>query len=116
MNNQKIKFGVVGVGHLGKHHVKHLAKFDFIDLIGIYDINVVEAQEVANIYNVPIAKCVDQLLKESDAISILAFGLLDFIISAFSGGKITTASNKIIFEKRSGKIDVLYIAIAPPIL
>ena len=32
MDNKKIKFGVVGVGYLGQHHVKHLAKFNFIDI------------------------------------------------------------------------------------
>ena len=32
MDNKKIKFGVIGVGYLGKYHVKHLTEFDFIDL------------------------------------------------------------------------------------
>ena len=53
MGNKKIKFGVVGVGYLGKHHVKHLSKFNFIDLVGIYDVNQKLMKEVANTYNVP---------------------------------------------------------------
>ena len=50
MNNKKIKFGVVGVGYLGKHHVKHLSQFDFVDLIGIYDVNQKLMAELLNFY------------------------------------------------------------------
>ena len=35
----KIKIGVVGVGHLGKHHVNHFTKIEDAKLIGVYDIN-----------------------------------------------------------------------------
>jgi len=71
MNNKKIKFGVVGVGYLGKHHVKHLAKFDFIDLIGIYDVNQKLMQEVSSAYNVPSMSSINDLLKKVDAVSIV---------------------------------------------
>ena len=50
MDNKKIKFGVVGVGYLGKHHVKHLSQFDFVDLIGIYDVNQKVMAEIAETY------------------------------------------------------------------
>ena len=71
MNNKKIKFGVVGVGYLGKHHVKHLSKFDFIDLVGIYDVNQELMQEVANTYNVPYVQSLNDLLQKVDAVSIV---------------------------------------------
>lgn len=71
MGNKKIKFGVVGVGYLGKHHVKHLSKFDFIDLVAIYDINNQVLEEVSHHYNVPAAKSIDELLKKVDAVSIV---------------------------------------------
>ena len=71
MNNKKIKFGVVGVGYLGKHHVKHLAKFDFVDLVGIYDVNKGLMQEVSSAYNVPSMESLNELLKKVDAISIV---------------------------------------------
>ena len=63
MDHKKIKFGVVGLGYLGKHHVKHLAKFDFIDLVGIYDTNKSLMVEMSNTYNVPACKSLNQLLK-----------------------------------------------------
>ena len=71
MDNKKIKFGVVGVGYLGKHHVKHLSKFDFIDLIGIYDINNQLSEEVSHEYSVPAEKSLNELLKKVDAVSIV---------------------------------------------
>ena len=71
MDNKKIKFGVVGVGYLGQHHVKHLSKFDFIDLAGIYDINTSLMLEMSKKYNVPTCESLNQLLNKVDAISIV---------------------------------------------
>jgi predicted dehydrogenase len=71
MNKKKIKFGVVGVGYLGKHHVKHLAKFDFVDLVGIYDTNKNLMTEIANMYNVPLVKSLNELLNQAEAISVV---------------------------------------------
>ena len=71
MDNKKIKFGVVGVGYLGQHHVKHLAKFDFIDLVGIYDANKSLMNEISQTYNVSVYESLNQLLNKVDAISIV---------------------------------------------
>ena len=71
MGNKKIKFGVVGVGHLGQHHVKHLAKFDFVDLIGIYDANKSLMVEISKTYKVPTYESLNQLLNKVDAVSIV---------------------------------------------
>ena len=71
MNNKKIKFGVIGVGYLGKYHVKHLSEFYFIDFVGIYDINTTLAESLASDYNLPVANSLDELLNKSDAISIV---------------------------------------------
>ena len=35
----KTKVGVIGVGHLGKHHVQHFSNITDVDLQGVYDIN-----------------------------------------------------------------------------
>ncbi|SVB30309.1 uncharacterized protein METZ01_LOCUS183163, partial [marine metagenome] len=37
MATDQPKIGVVGVGHLGQHHVKHLAKMKRVCFSGIYD-------------------------------------------------------------------------------
>ena len=41
-----IKVGVVGVGHLGQHHVKHYASIKEADLIGLFDIDPSQAKKV----------------------------------------------------------------------
>ena len=71
MNNKKIKFGVVGVGYLGQHHVKHLSKFDFIDLIGIYDTNKSLMSEISKTYKVSAYESLNKLLNKVDAVSIV---------------------------------------------
>ena len=71
MENKKIKVGVIGVGYLGKHHVKHLAGFDFIDFVGIYDINIGLAENIASNYNLHVAHSLDELLNKTDAVSIV---------------------------------------------
>ena len=35
----RIKIGVIGVGHLGKHHVKHLSEISEANLIGVFDMH-----------------------------------------------------------------------------
>ena len=36
---KKINIGVVGVGHLGEHHVKHLQSIESFNTIGFHDTN-----------------------------------------------------------------------------
>ena len=37
MRNEPIKVGVIGVGHLGQHHVKHYVSLKDANLVGIVD-------------------------------------------------------------------------------
>ena len=39
MNDKKPKIGVVGAGHLGKHHIKHLSNHKGVDFVGVFDTN-----------------------------------------------------------------------------
>ena len=39
MLKKPINFGVIGVGHLGQHHVKHYKSIEDANLIGIFDID-----------------------------------------------------------------------------
>ncbi len=44
----KIKVGVIGVGHLGKLHTKMFSKIPNCNLVGIFDTNTVQAKLVAD--------------------------------------------------------------------
>ena len=72
MNTSKnLKVGVIGVGHLGQHHVKHFASLVNTVLVGVYDLNPTRANEIANLYNVKSYNTIDALLSSCDAISIV---------------------------------------------
>ncbi len=71
MNSKKINLGVIGVGYLGKYHVKHLSQFECVNLVGIYDINENLMNEVSNQYQVPTAPSINELYKKAEAISIV---------------------------------------------
>ncbi len=72
MNTSKqVKVGVIGVGHLGQHHVKHFASLPDADLQGIYDLDTTRANEIAKQHKTKSFNNVDELLSTCDAISIV---------------------------------------------
>ena len=71
MPNKKIKIGVLGVGHLGQHHVKHLKNIEYVNLIGIFDINFIQASKIASKYDTKAFKSMSTLIKKADALSIV---------------------------------------------
>ena len=71
MNSHKINIGVIGVGHLGQHHVKHYSNMDNINLLGVYDTDSVRAKKIAAAYNTKYFKEANELMKKCDAISIV---------------------------------------------
>ena len=71
MKRKKIKLGLIGLGHLGKYHLKHLASFDFLEIVGIYDLDEKVTDDLALEYNLPIAKSLEKLLDIAEAVSIV---------------------------------------------
>ena len=55
---KKVKIAVVGVGHLGKHHVKHYSKLDNVDLVGVFDTDLQISKSIAEKYKVRILKII----------------------------------------------------------
>ena len=49
---KKVKIGVVGAGHLGKHHIKLLANHSLVDFIGFFDTNQDSAESVSKQFDV----------------------------------------------------------------
>ena len=46
-NPNTISIGVIGVGHLGQHHARHLSQLSNINFIGVYDNNKHRCNEIA---------------------------------------------------------------------
>lgn len=70
MTNQPIKVGVVGVGHLGRLHVKQLNQVAEARIAGIYDIDPQRMTEISKEFNVRPFHTFAGMLEESNAIVI----------------------------------------------
>ena len=71
MSSRKISIGVIGVGHLGQHHVKHYSNMNNINLLGVYDSDSVRGKKIAKTYNTKYFEEVNELMQKCDAISIV---------------------------------------------
>ena len=71
MINEPINIGVIGVGHLGQHHVKHYNKIRNANLIGIFDVDSNRAAKIGKKYDVPVFENVEDLLNKVDGVSIV---------------------------------------------
>ena len=67
----KIKTGVVGVGHLGQHHTKHYTKIKSVELVGVYDIDKAQAKKIAKEFKTKAFSSLDEMLDLVDGVSIV---------------------------------------------
>lgn len=69
---ERLKIGVIGVGHMGKNHVRNLSdETRYFELIGVYDSNQKQAEEIAAQFNTKAYKDMDELLDNVDAVSVV---------------------------------------------
>lgn len=71
MNQQKIKIGVLGAGHLGKIHIKLLKNITTAELVGFFDANLAHAQQVSEELQVPFFETQQQLFEATQALDIV---------------------------------------------
>ena len=69
--DKKVNLGIVGVGHLGKHHVKHIAAIDNVECVGFYDIDRARAVLIEKKYKVKSYDSLETLLSDCDAVTIV---------------------------------------------
>jgi len=67
-----LKVGVFGVGHLGKFHLNNWKEIPGVELIGFYDPDDTNANEVTEKYKLKRFDNPDDLLNEIDAVDIVA--------------------------------------------
>lgn len=70
--SDKLRIGVIGVGHLGTHHVKMLLQIPAAELVGIYDIDDERMNSLAKEFGVRTFSSAESLLREVRAVSIVA--------------------------------------------
>ena len=67
----KIKVGVLGVGHLGRLHASLYKEISTAEVIGIYDTNREKAEKLAEELNLQLFNNSKDLLKSVDAVNIV---------------------------------------------
>ena len=68
----RLRVGVVGVGHLGKHHARLLGAMPDVDLVGIADVDRERASAAAAATGARVFTDANDLLGQVDAVSIAA--------------------------------------------
>ncbi|MBI4930293.1 MAG: Gfo/Idh/MocA family oxidoreductase [Bacteroidetes bacterium] len=66
-----IKIGLLGVGHLGKIHLKLLKEIPQFQVIGFFDSDKEKSQKVQKEFNVPAFDSADKLISLCDAVDIV---------------------------------------------
>ena len=70
MKKDKIRIGVIGVGHLGEYHVQKYRALQTVELVGIVDTNPVRSNEIAERYDTRIYEERHQILDRVDGVSL----------------------------------------------
>ena len=71
MNDNQVRIGVIGVGHLGQHHVKHYKTLDNVELIGVFDIDRERSLDISKKFDVKVFDDLNSILENVDALSIV---------------------------------------------
>jgi predicted dehydrogenase len=67
---EKIKIGVIGVGHLGSLHAKMLSTIGAVKLTGVFDADIERSKKVAEEFQTNAFHSIDEMLEKVDAVSI----------------------------------------------
>jgi len=67
---EKLRVGVVGVGHVGFHHARNLARMEEVDLVGVADTDPVRLAYVGRELGVQTYSSGHELLPHVDAVSV----------------------------------------------
>jgi len=66
----KLRAGLIGAGHIGRFHTRHLSQHKDWDCAGIFDSDPARAKLVGAEFNVPVARDYQELIQASDALFI----------------------------------------------
>ncbi len=68
--SESLRVGVIGVGHLGRHHARIYSSLSSVSVVGISDTDAVRGREIADEFNVVFYPNSQELLSLVDAVSV----------------------------------------------
>tara|TARA_B100000965_G_scaffold301208_1_gene259776 strand:- start:2770 stop:3753 length:984 start_codon:yes stop_codon:yes gene_type:complete len=71
MSDKKPKIGVVGAGHLGRHHIKHLSKHSDVEFVGVFDVNKESLKNICSEFSVDPIENLENLIDSCDGVHIV---------------------------------------------
>lgn len=80
---QKLKTAVVGVGGLGRHHLKWLAQLPHSELVGLYDIDSEKSAKYAAEYGTTAFASLDEVARNAQAVSVVVPTTAHFEVASF---------------------------------
>ena len=80
---QKVKTAVVGVGGLGRHHLKWLSQIPSSELVGLYDIDREKSEKYAAEYGVAAFGSLDEVAHSAQAVSVVVPTTSHFEVASF---------------------------------
>jgi predicted dehydrogenase len=92
---EKLRIGIVGVGHLGKLHLKNLLEIKNVEFSGLYDIDPDKASSVAQEFKVKKFDSLEELFKNCDGVIIATT-----TSNHFEVGKLALENNLHIFVEK----------------
>jgi predicted dehydrogenase len=66
----KLRVGVIGVGHIGSNHARLYSEIDTADFAAVYDVDLARAKAIAEKFGAKAAKSLDEFAERVDAASV----------------------------------------------
>jgi len=79
-----LRIGVIGVGYLGQHHARIFSELEDVTLVGVSDLNIARAEEIAEKYGCVSYRDWHALVEECEAISIVTPTTTHHAVALFS--------------------------------
>jgi predicted dehydrogenase len=80
---KQIKTAVVGVGHLGRHHLRWLHALPESELVGLYDIDKEKGKRYAREYNIRAFDSLEELSENVEVVSVVVPTTAHFEVASF---------------------------------
>ena len=81
---KKIRFGIIGVGHMGSYHLSVVAGLATHDLVGIFDARQEQAKEKADLFETRAFATYQELIRECEAVTIAVPTHLHYEIARYA--------------------------------